>query len=154
MQSSIPFTELSFSGFIINLFQVTLFTLSLLWERTEEELLSRDSLGLCMAGRNTLHEDLFFFPGTSFLFSEWHKKTLIYQTQKKLFMMKTSNTSSARQTHENPKTFLKTSADDHLAEGHLVLCLTSKTTDNSMPYTTLSILPTNHSSLEAGQQAG
>lgn len=96
----------------------------------------------------------FFFPGTSFLFSEWHKKMLSSQTQKKLFMMKTSSTSSARQTHENPKTFLKTSADDHLAEGHLVLCLTSKTTDNSMPYTTLSILPTNHSSLEAGQQAG
>lgn len=153
MQSSIPFTELSFSGFIINLFQVTLFTLSLLWERTEEELLSWDSLGLRMAGRNTLHED-FFFPGTSFLFSEWHKKMLSSQTQKKLFMMKTSSTSSARQTHENPKTFLKTSADDHLAEGHLVLCLTSKATDNSMPYTTLSILPTNHSSLEAGQQAG
>lgn len=153
MQSWIPFTELSFSGFIINLFQVTLFTLSLLWERTEEELLSWDSLGLRMAGRNTLHED-FFFPGTSFLFSEWHKKMLSYQTQKKLFMMKTGSTSSARQTHENPKTFLKTSADDHLAEGHLVLCLTSKTTDNSMPYTTLSILPTNHSSLEAGQQAG
>lgn len=153
MQSWIPFTELSFSGFIINLFQVTLFTLSLLWERTEEELLSWDSLGLCMAGRNTLHED-FFFQGLLSSFSEWHKKMLIYQTQKKLFMMKTSSTNSARQTHENSKTFLKTSADDHLAEGHLVLCLTSKTTDNSMPYTTLSILPTNHSSLEAGQQAG
>lgn len=67
MQSSIPFTELSFSGFIINLFQVTLFTLSLLWERTEEELLSWDSLGLCMAGRNTLHEDFFFFSRDFFL---------------------------------------------------------------------------------------